>query len=253
MSNYHPEKYWSEVADRILEREGGNVVAGDDEPYYRYKRARFLEMLQSLDFQGKSVMELGSGPGGNLNFISQFKPKRLTGADISQNMIELATKNTAGRAELVKIDGQRLPFDDQTFDLVFSATVLQHNSDDAMMKSILREMCRVSGDRVAIFERIEKTLLGDDLCMGRPVDYYAAICEAEGFELVETEFININLSYYVCGAIRKGLNPGTRKEGEPLNGISNFLQNATLTVTKPLDKVLTAKRDLGKLVFRRRG
>ena len=43
---YHPEPYWSEVADRIAERGDKNVIAGDDEPYYRYKRAEFLEMLR---------------------------------------------------------------------------------------------------------------------------------------------------------------------------------------------------------------
>jgi len=29
--NYHPEPYWSDVAQRILEREDKNVIAGDDE------------------------------------------------------------------------------------------------------------------------------------------------------------------------------------------------------------------------------
>lgn len=63
MDNYHPEPYWSEVAQKIKTREGVNVIAGDDEPYYRYKRKRFLKLLNSVDFAGKSVLEIGSGPG----------------------------------------------------------------------------------------------------------------------------------------------------------------------------------------------
>ena len=46
MSEYHPEPYWSDVAKRIKARKGKNVIAGDDEPYYRYKRERFLDLLK---------------------------------------------------------------------------------------------------------------------------------------------------------------------------------------------------------------
>ncbi|MBC36107.1 MAG: hypothetical protein CL663_08720 [Bacteroidetes bacterium] len=67
MSSYHPEKYWSEVGSRIQEREQGkNVIAGDDEPFYRYKRVKFLKLLKEIDFDRKKVLEVGCGPGGNL-------------------------------------------------------------------------------------------------------------------------------------------------------------------------------------------
>ncbi len=164
-------------------------------------------------------------------------------------MIELATANTPDEVELVKIDGQRLPFEDKTFDIVFSATVLQHNTDEKMMQAILKEMCRVSADRVILFERVESHIKGDDLCKGRPIEYFASICNEVGFELKQYEFLNIRTSYLVCGAIRKGLNPSSRKEGEPLNGISLFLQKATLPVTKQLDKIFKANRDLTKMEF----
>lgn len=252
-SNYHPEPYWSEVAQRIANRSDRNVIAGDDEPYYRYKRQRFLELLHGLSFTGKSVLELGSGPGGNLNAIWPNQPNRLAGADISADMIELATKNRISPdIELVKIDGQHLPFADQEFDLAFTATVLQHNTDEAMMKNILFELCRVTKNELVLFEHVEPKLSGDELMMGRPVAHYEKICQEKGFELKEVAFININVSYYVCGAIRKGLNPTTRKEGEPLNGISTFLQNATLLITKQLDKILPAKKDLARMTFRRK-
>jgi ubiquinone/menaquinone biosynthesis C-methylase UbiE len=227
------------------------VIAGDDEPYYRYKRKRFLRLLNTVDFQDKKVMELGSGPGGNLIEVWNHKPQSLTGADISNQMVQLAKKKLPSEVNIVKIDGTSLPFDDKSFDTVFTATVLQHNTDEDMLFSIMKELCRVSADRVFIFERIEKTIMGDDLCCGRPIAYYADFMKKQGFKLKSTQFINIRMSYYISGAIRKGLNPKTREEGQSMNKLSTVLQQITLPITSLLDKVFTSKKDLGKLEFER--
>jgi len=255
MSNsaYHPETYWSDVAQKIDQRGGHNVLAGDDSPFYRYKRKKFLSMLLSLDLKGKKIMELGSGPGGNLKEILVKDPQKLTGADISQNMIDVASKYiTDQRVEFVKINGEKLPFIDAKFDLVFSATVLQHNTNDDMMQNILKEMCRVSNDRVVLFERIESNFKGDDLCMGRPYEYYQTIVESQGFEFKKIDFINIQASYLICGIIRKLFNRGSRKEGQRETFVATKLQSLFLPLTGLLDKVFTAKRDLARIEFRRK-
>lgn len=251
MSQYHPEPYWSDVAKRIKARQGKNVIAGDDEPYYRYKRERFLSLLHEVDFTGKTVLEIGSGPGGNLKELTTRSPKSLTGVDISPDMVELAKSNLPPEVNIIKVNGTSLPFDDRSFDIVFSATVLQHNTDEIMLQQLMAEMCRVSGDRVILFERIEDVITGDELCYGRPVKYYEAICRQHGFELVSSKWINIRTSYYVSGAIRKGLNSKERVEGEALNGISLLLQNITLPVTKLLDKIFTSRKDIARLEFKR--
>ncbi len=252
MSDYHPEPYWSAVADRIKTRGDNNVIAGDDEPFYRYKRARFLAMLNSVDFKNKSVLEIGHGPGGNLLEIKKKSPSQLTGVDISEAMIALATENTKGEIELIKIDGTKLPFKDKEFDIVFSATVLQHNSDDAMMRALLAEMCRVSSNEVFLFEKVDSRIVGDDLCYARPVEYYHSIVKPQGFDLKSSRYINIRASYYVCGAIRKIFNKSSRTEGEPLSTFSIWLQIITLPITKILDRIFTSKKDVTKMGFQRK-
>jgi ubiquinone/menaquinone biosynthesis C-methylase UbiE len=250
--SYHPEPYWSDVAKRIRARSGNNIVAGDDEPYYRYKRERFLSMLRSVDVTGKSVLEIGPGPGGNLRELWQRKPARLVGADISAEMAALARSNNDPAVEIVKIDGTSLPFADQEFDVVLTATVLQHNSDDAMMRKILRDACRVSRHSVVIFERVDSSIVGDELCMSRPIEYYADIVRDLGFELKEAEHINIRVSYYLAGFTRKVLNPRTRKEGEPLNGFSLAIQSIFMPLTRILDKFFPSGKDLAKIHFVRK-
>jgi SAM-dependent methyltransferase len=251
MSEYHPEPYWSDVAKRIKARKGKNVIAGDDEPYYRYKRERFLDLLYEVDFTGKRVLEIGSGPGGNLKALLSRSPKSLTGVDISPDMVELAKSNLPPEVEIIKVNGTKLPFEDRSFDYVFTATVLQHNTDEIMLKQLMAEMCRVSAEKVFLFERIEDEITGDELCYGRPVSYYESICREHGFELASSKWINIRASYYVSGAIRKGLNPKTRVEGEPLNSLSIGLQKLTLPVTRHLDKIFTSRKDVARLEFKR--
>ena len=90
---------------------------------------------------------------------------------------------------------------------------------------------------------------GDELNLGRPVEYYQHIFEKYGFRLTKTEFINIQSSYLVSGAIRKLFNPSARQEGEQLTKFSVFLQKSTLPITKILDKIFKSKRDLGMLTF----
>jgi ubiquinone/menaquinone biosynthesis C-methylase UbiE len=252
MKKYNPKTYWTDVAERIEQREKGNIIAGDDEPYYRYKRKRFLQLLDGVDTKSKSILEIGHGPGGNLDHLSKnHNAEKLTGVDISETMHRLAKSKLSDKIGLELIDGESLPFSNEEFDIVFSATVLQHNTDEDMLKKLIIEMARVSNNKVVLFEKIENPMKGTDLCMGRPVEYYNKIVSAQEFQLDSVDYLDVNISYYVSGAIRKGLNPSKREEGQPLNGISIFLQNITLPITKQLDKIFKAKRNVARLVFKR--
>ena len=151
--------------------------------------------------------------------------------------------------KITKTNGTSLPFEENAFEIVFTATVLQHNTDETMLKTLISEICRVSSDRVFLFERIEKDIKGDELCYGRPISYYENILKAHGFDLRSTKFINIRSSYYVSGAIRKLFNKKDRKEGEPLSHFSIFLQNITLPVTSVFDKIFPSRKDVCRMEF----
>ncbi|MEN8226546.1 MAG: class I SAM-dependent methyltransferase [Bacteroidota bacterium] len=249
---YHPEGYWTKVGERIEERENGkNIIAGDDEPYYRYKRKEFLKLLNEIEFKDKSVLEIGNGPGGNLIEIYKHKPSRLTGVDISEQMVKLARNKVPSDVEIIKIDGTRLPFKDREFDIVITATVLQHNTDENMLKKIMGELARVSKTEAYLFERIESEIKGDELCLGRPITYYEKIMRGNGFELVNQEFINIRTSYYISGSIRKGLNSKKRKEGERINKMSEYLQKMSLPLTRELDKIFKSNNDICRMEYKR--
>jgi ubiquinone/menaquinone biosynthesis C-methylase UbiE len=251
---YNPEAYWDKVAGNIAARDGLNIIAGDDEPYYRYKRKRFLELFDTIDVADKKVLEIGSGPGGNLQYLSKRNCAEIAGVDISTAMIGLSKKHLAGtNIKLQKIDGLSLPFDTGYFDLVFTSTVLQHITDEATLFTLIKEICRVSCKEVIIFERIEKKIKGHETNLGRPVDYYAALFENNGFNLISTRLLPIRVSYYISGGIRKLFNTPSKKEGEPNNKIISALQNTTLPVTRLLDKLVPAHWGSGMLLFTKDG
>lgn len=242
---YQPETYWNEVAQQVSERKDIRIMAGDDEPYYRYKRKRYLELMDQIDFSGKSVLEIGPGPGGNLDYLTHRNCSRIAGADVSAKMLLLAGELLRNKpVELVKINGTDLPFDDNTFDLVFTSTVLQHNTNEASLKKLVSEISRVSAKEIILFERIERQIMGHESNLGRPISYYSEMMKEGGFELAEKKPMPIQASYYTCGVIRKVFNPRSRKEGEPLTGFSVFLQKMLLPVTSLLDTIIPSNRDV---------
>ena len=95
---YNPEPYWSYVGQQIQKRAGDNVIAGDDNPYHAYKRSKFLRrFLDTIDFQSKTIMEVGFGPGGNLrHIVSHHRPASILGADISQTMCKAMVMSDDG-------------------------------------------------------------------------------------------------------------------------------------------------------------
>lgn len=247
---YNPEKYWSEVAKRIKRRQDNPTLAGDDSPYYQYKREKFLELFRTIDFEYKTVLEFGSGPGGNLKELTQLNAAKIVGVDISANMVALAKKNVDHhKVEVVKIDGLHLPFPDKSFDIVFTATVLQHNTDEESVKNIIPELCDMCTEQLILFERVESTKAGDDLCMGRPVKFYETLCKANGFYLDHVEYINIQASFMASGVIRKIFSPG-HKEGKKMNDLTVRLQESILPLTTKIDPFIPVNRDLAMMVFK---
>jgi len=251
--NYEPEKYWNDVAKRIAERYEGKFIAGDDDPFYHYKREKFLRLLREISFSDKVVLEVGPGPGGNLIEVLSLSPKELHGADISDEMLSIAKKVLHGQnVTLTKADHQ-LPYPDRYFDIAYTVTVLQHNTDEFMLQEVVEEICRVSKGDIFIFERIEKVVKGTSLCLGRPVSYYEQLFNRRGFKLKEKNYLNIQVSYLICGMIRKLFNKAKRKEGEKVSPTSVFLQKVVLPITRKLDTVFKANRDLAMLHFERKG
>ena len=96
------------------------------------------EIPQLLDLRpNSSVLELGCGSGGYALHLAEKVGCRLVGLDINaagvRNANQLAlARGLASRAHFEQCDvSKNLPFDDKTFDAVFSNDVLCHRSRTA--------------------------------------------------------------------------------------------------------------------------
>jgi ubiquinone/menaquinone biosynthesis C-methylase UbiE len=94
-------------------------------------------------------LEIGSGTGYfSLNLLQLGVVERLTATDISAGMLERLT-TTAGalglEAKTVATDAEQLPFDDESFDIVFGHAVLHHIPDLDKAFAEFRRVLRPGG------------------------------------------------------------------------------------------------------------
>ena len=264
MEEYNPEVYWSRVGQEIKKR-GENYIAGSDSFYYRYKRDKFLsKYIDTLDFNSKKILELGMGPGGNLRHLAKFQsPQKLTGVDISQTMVDLASQNLSAFnniVELYKINGKSLPFNDRSFDVSFTVTVLHHNTNEEMFKSIVKELCRVTKNIIIVMENIGNSshIGGKGSFIGRTISVYRKEFEESYFKMIDLQFLNLKISrtwnLFVgrqYRKIRRFFSNNSPKEGEQINPLVNMLIGLPLPFTRILDEIFREEKDLARMIFYR--
>ena len=106
-----------------------------------------VERLRELGGGRGRILDLGTGPGQIPILIAQACPEveEVVGVDAAETMLELARQKVAAaglsdRITLQKADVKALPFANDSFDVVFSNTILHHIPDPLVF---LREAWRV--------------------------------------------------------------------------------------------------------------
>lgn len=117
---------------------------------------RVLAMCNSngLQISSGKLLDFGCGVGRMTRAFSNFFAS-CTGIDVSENMVSLAQKYNAERprCEFIASRTATLPFENGTFDAVFSVLVLQHLPTKQMILRYISEFVRVAKDNgVIIFQ-----------------------------------------------------------------------------------------------------
>ena len=138
--------------------------------------------------RGARVLDLPVGTG-RMTHRLRAAGYRVAGADISTPMLRQAA--AGGARDLVRAEGERLPFADKSFDAVVCFRLLPHLPPAARL-ALLREMGRIAGDRVvAVYQPHKLALwwLANGLLLGKPVPTHFA-----SHEQLEREFAQCGLA-----------------------------------------------------------
>jgi O-methyltransferase len=77
--------------------------------------------LDGVDVDGKRVLEVGSGRGGNCHYLARYTSARsIYGLDICEGNARICQRRRTQRTTFLCADAARIPFADQTFDVVLN-------------------------------------------------------------------------------------------------------------------------------------
>lgn len=140
------------VKARAVETEEGIqgefTVQKYDQMQRRFRDKGWMETKDIINsgINSGMALEVGPGPGYlGLEWLKSTENTTLKGLDISPDMIAMATKNAdeyglSDRVEYVLSSGEKMPFEDNTFDAVFTNGSLHEWSEP---KKTFEEMWRV--------------------------------------------------------------------------------------------------------------
>jgi ubiquinone/menaquinone biosynthesis C-methylase UbiE len=111
------------------------------------------DTMEMAAHAGHDVLEIGGGMGTDL---AQFAAHgaAVTDLDLSAGHLELAAENfrlRGLRGRFIHHDAETLPFDDGSFDLVYSNGVLHHTPNTSAVVSEIRRVLRPGGRAIVMF------------------------------------------------------------------------------------------------------
>ena len=140
------QRYWNErIHDlEMTEHPVGTREFFDDLEDYRFDKLHYLpQLVDFAAYRGRTLLEVGCGIGTDLVRFAQ-NGALVTGVDLSSTAIELAQRNFAhhgvAAVDLRVANGEALPFDDASFDVVYGHGVVQYTAD---APRLIRECHRV--------------------------------------------------------------------------------------------------------------
>jgi ubiquinone/menaquinone biosynthesis C-methylase UbiE len=152
--------YWNEhIHDlEISKAPAGSRAFFQDLDQYHFEKLHHLVRLVDFDgFRGRSVLDVGCGAGIDLARFAKGGAE-VTGVDVAPSAIGLAQANFQqqglnGRLEVA--DGERLPFADNTFDLVYAHGVVQYTAHPQRLIDECRRVLKPGGQAIfQVYNRI---------------------------------------------------------------------------------------------------
>jgi SAM-dependent methyltransferase len=130
----------------------------DDLDEYHFEKLHHLLRLVDFDgYRGRRVLEVGCGAGVDLARFTRGGAI-VTGVDLAESAIALARENFGQQGlqgDFKVANGEHLPFDDGSFDLVYAHGVVQYTANPAQLVAECRRVLKPGGEAVfQVYNRI---------------------------------------------------------------------------------------------------
>ncbi|MEM0946954.1 MAG: methyltransferase domain-containing protein [Pseudomonadota bacterium] len=130
-------------------------LSGESPDFFAdYKIAALARMVRNKGLRADRILDFGAGIGNSLPpFRRHFPDADLTLSDVSQDSLDLAAEKYGAKEEQLHIRAGRLPAENDSFDIVFSACVFHHIPEKEHI-GWLEELRRITrpGGRLVVFE-----------------------------------------------------------------------------------------------------
>lgn len=133
-----------EVFDRDAAANRGYLYTNTDQLSSRLATQRSTDaVLATGQLEGRSVLDLGCGDGFyTVRYWDQGRPRRVAAVDAAGEAVRVAKSRSEGRAiDFLVGDGYRLPYRDDSFDVVLLQSILHHSGDPP---ALIREGFRLA-------------------------------------------------------------------------------------------------------------
>lgn len=146
------------------------------------------------------LLDLGCGDGATERFLQQsFQHCTAVGIDVSAASLEQARSQSIPQTTFAHFDGQHIPFENESFDVVFIAAVFHHIHFDQHL-ALMQEVFRVlkKGGRLYFFEHnplnpvtryLVKTCVFDADAVLLSFSYSRKLLRKAGLETIQSSFL----------------------------------------------------------------
>lgn len=142
---YKPREFWDKWSRIFM-----------DDPWQVETHPQHEWLLSKLDLTSKkTILEVGCGFGRNIKYLKDqgVRPSRITGVDISSEMVKKARRFLGKQNVHLKVANiLNLSFKNNSFDMVFTHGVLMHVKPQDV-RPALEELIRVSKNKVILIEQ----------------------------------------------------------------------------------------------------
>ena len=125
-----------DVFERDATANEGYLYTHTDRLSCRLATSRTTDIIiETRELPGCSMLDIACGDGFyTIRFWDRGNPRRLVAADAAPNAVAVAARNSGSRPMRYLVsDAHRLPFRDDSFDLVLLQSVLHHDHDPGQM------------------------------------------------------------------------------------------------------------------------